>query len=140
MLDLNFFRLFLNLSETQRQVAGSIVGRSSSFSMIAHSNLSHVPLLLMHVGKLPAAMLPVKRSAGVAPEIYLRECKLYSPSQQGQIRENPELRGDITRNPKQGYQWPQNRTCECVRHNIKKKPCLSINAQPNQRMLQWLTV
>ena len=24
-------------------------------------------------------------------------------------------RGDVTRNPKQGYQWPQNRTCECVR-------------------------
>ena len=24
-------------------------------------------------------------------------------------------RGDITRNPKQGYQWPQNRTCERVR-------------------------
>ena len=23
-------------------------------------------------------------------------------------------RGDITRNPKQGCQWPQNRTCECV--------------------------
>ena len=31
-------------------------------------------------------------------------------------------RGDVTRNPKQGYQWPQNRTCECVRHkNLKKK-------------------
>ena len=24
-------------------------------------------------------------------------------------------RGDITRNPKQGYHWPQNRTCVCVR-------------------------
>ena len=23
--------------------------------------------------------------------------------------------GDVTRNPKQGYQWPQNWTCECVR-------------------------
>ena len=23
-------------------------------------------------------------------------------------------RGDVTRNPKQGYQWSQNRTCECV--------------------------
>ena len=26
-----------------------------------------------------------------------------------------KLRGDVPRNPKQGYQWPQNRTCECVR-------------------------
>ena len=26
-------------------------------------------------------------------------------------------RGDVTRNPKQGYQWPQNRTCECVRQS-----------------------
>ena len=24
-------------------------------------------------------------------------------------------RVEVTRNPKQGYQWPQNRTCECVR-------------------------
>ena len=30
-------------------------------------------------------------------------------------------RGDVTRNPKQGYQWPQNRTCECVRQKKKKK-------------------
>ena len=30
-------------------------------------------------------------------------------------------RGDVTRNPKQRYQWPQNRTCECVRQkNLKK--------------------
>ena len=30
-------------------------------------------------------------------------------------------RGDITRNPKQGYQWPQNRTCVCVRQKYLKK-------------------
>ena len=28
-------------------------------------------------------------------------------------------RGDVTRNPKQGYQWPQKRTC--VRQKLKKK-------------------
>ena len=26
-----------------------------------------------------------------------------------------KLTGDVTRNPKQGYQWAQNRTCEGVR-------------------------
>ena len=30
-------------------------------------------------------------------------------------------RGDVTRNPKQGYQWPQNRTCVCVRQKYLKK-------------------
>ena len=30
-------------------------------------------------------------------------------------------RGDVTRNPKQGYQWPQNRTCVCVHQKLKKK-------------------
>ena len=30
-------------------------------------------------------------------------------------------RGDVTRNPKQGYQWPQKRTCECVRQKLLKK-------------------
>ena len=27
----------------------------------------------------------------------------------------------INRNPKQGHQWPQNRTCVCVQQKIKKK-------------------
>ena len=30
-------------------------------------------------------------------------------------------RGDVTRNPKQGYQRPQNRTRVCVRHKHLKK-------------------
>ena len=30
-------------------------------------------------------------------------------------------RGDVTRNPKQGYQWPQNRTCVCVCQKYFKK-------------------
>ena len=35
-------------------------------------------------------------------------------------------RGDVTRNPKQGYQWPQNRTCVCVRQKYLKKNNLMV--------------
>ena len=55
-----------------------------------------------------AAMLAAKRSAGVASEVNLREWVTCVP-RQVQIR-LPTLalkpRGDITRSPKQGYQWP----------------------------------
>ena len=34
-------------------------------------------------------MLTIKRLAGVAPEVDLTECKLHSPSQDQQIRQNP---------------------------------------------------
>ena len=51
---------------------------------------------------MPAA----KRSAHVAPEVDLRECTLQSPPQKANKAE-PTLalkpRGDVTRNPKQGY-------------------------------------
>ena len=30
-------------------------------------------------------------------------------------------RGDVTRNPKHGYQWPQNRTCVCQELKKEKK-------------------
>ena len=55
-----------------------------------------------------------KRLASVAPEVDLRECTLHSPPQKVNKAE-PTLalkpRGDVTRNLKQGYQWPQKRTC-----------------------------
>ena len=51
------------------RVAGTIVVRLSSVLVIFWSNLSLVPPLLMHVRKWPAAMLAIKRSAGVAPEV-----------------------------------------------------------------------
>ena len=37
-------------------------------------------------------------------------------------------RGDITRNPNQGYQWPQNRTGECVgqKKKLKKKSLMQL--------------
>ena len=61
-------------------------------------------------GCAPAA----KRSACVASEVDLEECTLHSPTQKANKAEptlalNP--RGDVTRNPNQGYQWPQKRTC-----------------------------
>ena len=50
----------------------------------------------------------------VAPEMDLRECMLHSPLQceYGRTHSGYDLkpRGDVTRNPKQGYYWPQNRT------------------------------
>ena len=41
-------------------------------------------------------------------------------------------RGDITRNPKQGYQWPQKRTCvrqKLLKKKKKKKKNLSEDAE-----------
>ena len=57
-------------------------------------------------------MLAVKRSAGVVPEVNLGECTLHSPPQKAGPPLALKLRGDITRNPKQGYQWPRNRKCD----------------------------
>ena len=73
--------------------------------------------LLMHVGKLLAAMSDIKRSAGVAPEVSLRECTLHShPQKSNEVEPTLALkpRGDVTKNPKQRYQRSQNRTCVCV--------------------------
>ena len=61
-------------------------------------------------GRAPAA----KRSACVAPEVDLGECTFHLPLQKANKAE-PTLalkpRGDVTRNTKQGYQWPPKRTC-----------------------------
>ena len=51
----------------------------SSVRVIANSNLSQVPPLLMNVGKSPAAVPASKWSARVAPEVDLRECTLHLP-------------------------------------------------------------
>ena len=55
-------------------------------------------------------MLAAKSLAHVAPKMDLRECTLHSPLQKSNKAE-PTLalkpRGDITRNPKQGYQGPK---------------------------------
>ena len=46
--------------------------------------------LLMYVGKRLVAMLVVKKSAGVAPEVELRECTLHLPPEK-QIMQNSFL-------------------------------------------------
>ena len=65
-----------------------MVARSSFVRVIARSNPTHLTPQLMHVGKSPAAMPAVKRSAGVAEEVDLGECTLHLPLQK-QIRQNP---------------------------------------------------
>ena len=67
--------------------------------------------------------LPSRGWQRVAPEVDLRERTLRSASAM-RIRQ-PTLalkpRGDVTRNPKQGYQWPQNRTIVRQKYFKKKK-------------------
>ena len=58
------------------------------------------------MGKQPAVMPAVKRSAGVASEVDLGECTLHLPPQKKVNKVDPTLalksRGDITSNPNQG--------------------------------------
>ena len=72
-------------------------------------------------GKWPAAMLAIYNSRGVTPEVNLSEHISHTPPWSLNKAE-PTLalkpRGDITRSPKQGYQWPQKWTC--VQQNFKK--------------------
>ena len=56
-------------------------------------------------------MLAAKRSTCVVPEVDLRECTLHLPPQKVN-------KAEITRNPKQGCQWPPKRTC--VRQKCQK--------------------
>ena len=69
-----------------------------------------------------AAMLTSIHSAGVAPEVNLR-----NPLSAGEVAHkwgNPALalkpRADITRSPKQGYQWPTKRTYVLQKFILKK--------------------
>ena len=73
-------------------------------------------------GRRLAAMLAVYTGSGVTPEVNLRERISRMPPQSSNKAE-PTLalkpRGDITRSPKQGYQWPHKWTC--VQQKFKKK-------------------
>ena len=54
-------------------------------------------------------MLAAKKTAGVAPEVNLRECTSHTPLPSVNKAEPTvalKPRGDVTRSPKQGYQWP----------------------------------
>ena len=68
------------------------------------------------------AMPAAKRLACVAPEVDLGECTFHLPLQKVNEAEHTlalKLRGDTTRNPKQGYQWPQKRHVSAK--NLKKR-------------------
>ena len=80
----DFLIKHLNINETiwwrnNSRVAGTMVVHSSSVWVIAHSNLSQVPPLLMYLGKWPTVLLTAKRLAHVAPEVDLGECTLHLP-------------------------------------------------------------
>ena len=88
-----------------------MAARSSSVRVIP----KQVPPLHMYIcGEVTGCAPATKRSARVTQEVDLRECTLHSPLQKGNKAE-PTLalkpRGDITRNPQQGYLWLQKRTC-----------------------------
>ena len=69
-----------------------------------------------------AAMLAAKRSVGVTPEMNLREHVTCMPSPM--LIRLPTLalkpRGDVTRSPKQGYQWPHKKDF-CPPKTLEKK-------------------
>ena len=54
-----------------------------------------------------AAMLAVKKLVGVTPEVNLRECVTHAPppSTNKAAHSGFETQINITRSPKQGYQW-----------------------------------
>ena len=75
-------------------------------------------------GKQLAAMLAIYTGRGVAPELNLQEHISHMPPQSSNKAE-PTLalkrRGDITRSPKQGYQWPQKMDMCPTKIYLKKK-------------------
>ena len=101
-----------------------MVARSSSVHAVARSKSEPNPTSAHACGEVTSCALAAKRSASVAPEVNLGECTLHSPLQKIANKAEPTLtlnpRGDVTRNPKQGYQWPQKRTCVCQKLFKKK--------------------
>ena len=73
-------------------------------------------------GRRLAAMLALYTGKGVAPEVNFRERISRTPPHSSNKAE-PTLvlkpGGDVTRSPKQGYQWPHKQTC--VQQKFKKK-------------------
>ena len=102
------------------QLEEHLTHRYSESTSLNPGNLTSATVCGDRTGCTPAA----KRSASVAPEVDLGECTLHLPLQKANKAEptlvlNP--RGDVTRNPKQGYQWPQKRTCVSAKNFKKKK-------------------
>ena len=102
------------------QLVERLIRRYSESTSLNPSNLTSATVC----GERTGSVLAVKRLACVAPDVDLMECTLHSPLQKANKAE-PTLalkpRRDITSNPKEGYQWPQKRTCVCVRQKKKKK-------------------
>ena len=90
-------------------------------------------------GKRPAAMLDIYTGRDVAPEVNLKESISRMPLQSSNKAE-PTLalkpRGDITRSPRQGYQWPQKWTC--VQHKFKKKTKQNYTAVGGNNMAKFI--
>ena len=87
------------------QLVERLAHRYSESTSSNPGNLTSATVCGDRTGCLPA----IKRLVSVAPEMDLGECTLHSPLQKANKAEptlalNP--RGDVTRNPKQGYQWP----------------------------------
>ena len=61
----------------------------------------------MHVGKWPAAILAIKKLAGVALEVNLRECTLHLPLQKKLNKAEPTLALKPRGDPKQGTSGPK---------------------------------
>ena len=82
--------------------ARQVCGRDGLAAMLAAKRSTGVAPEM----NLRATMLGAKRSAGVAPEMNLRECVTHMPLP-SQIRlPTLAVKPDITRSPKEGYQWP----------------------------------
>ena len=68
-----------------------------------------------HVGERLAAMLTIKRSAGVTEDVNFREPISYMPlpSANKAAHSGLKTRGDVTRSKKQDYQWPPKKGHPC---------------------------
>ena len=83
-------------------------------------------------------MLAIYTGRHVTPEVNLRERISHTPLQSLNKAE-PTLalkpRGDITKSPKQGYQWPQKWTC--VQQKFKKKKKV-ITEKETGKNFKWI--
>ena len=103
-------RLCFQVGPGLAQLVERLAHRYSENTSLNPGNLTSATVCGDRTGCTPAT----KRSVSVAPEVDLGECTLYSPPLKANKAEATlalKPRGDVTRNPKQGYQWPQKRTC-----------------------------
>ena len=111
-------------TENQEERVVKWVVHQTAEQEVGGSNPGIPPLLKHACGEgdwlLCCQYTPAK---GVAPEVNLREHILRTPPPSANKAE-PTLalkpRGDVTRSPKQGYQWPHKWTCVQQNFKIKK--------------------